>query len=249
MLNSAIQAYGKPSTAFAPYPYFKGCNNQVIQSRDDVQAKLAEALHDLGRESMANNLLRCGTKPDGEYGFATFRCDSKYCHRCRQRKITKYRKIITPLLDSGQKLHLMTLGVSESKQQDWSFVKQACDMRSRLLNLAPFKDVNGALCSIEISVTEAKYFTHMHVLYLGDLTPSRGKSPKEKITAWQSKNFNHSHYDDKPVGNSSEDLRLTLSYLYKGFKDAEFPLEAIQPYVEATLSTRMVTPRGCFRNV
>ena len=249
MHNAAIQVPRKPSNAFGSYPYFMGGNNKAIQSKDDVQAKLAEALHGLGRDSLASNLQKCGTKPDGEYGSATFRCDTKYCHRCRQRKVAKYSKIITPLVGSGSKLHLMTLGVAESKQQDWSYVKQACDMRSRLLNLAPFKDVHGALCSIEISVTEAKYFTHMHVLYLGDLTPSRGKSPEAKITAWQSKNFNHSHYDDRPLGNSSEDLRRTLSYLYKGFKDSEFPLEAIQPYVEATLSTRMVTPRGCFRNV
>ena len=249
MHNAAIQAPGKPSTAFEPYPYFKGCNNQDVQSKSDVQAKLAEALHDLGRESMANNLLRCGTKPDGEHSLATFRCDIKYCHRCRQRKISKYHKIITPLMESGSKLHLMTLGVAESKEQDWANIKQACDMRSRLLNLAPFKNVNGALCSIETSVAEAKYFTHMHVLYLGDLTPSRGRSPKRKITAWQGKNFNHNHYDDKPVGMTQHDLQRTLSYLYKGFKEAEFPLHAIPPYVEATLSTRMVTPRGCFRNV
>jgi hypothetical protein len=147
----------------------------------------------------------------------------------------------------GGQFRLMTLGVAEAAEQDWHQVKQACNLRSRLLNLAPFKNVEGALCAIEISFQNQLFFTHMHVLYLGELTESRGRTPQEKIQAWQRKNFSHDHFDDKPVGQSCHDLHQTISYLYKGYKEHIFPLEAVQSYVEATKSSLLVTPRGCFR--
>ena len=211
------------------------------------QAKLVVAHRQLGCDTGAERLHYCGYRDPSKFTKFTFRCDNRYCRRCGHRRIRQYFDKLSPMLNDGGQFRLMTLGVAESKKQDWNLVKEACDLRSRLLNLAPFKKVVGALCSIEISWQNQAFFTHMHVFYLGNLVKSRGKAPQEKIQSWQRKNFSHDHYDDKPVGQTYQDLHDVISYLYKGYKEHLFPLDAVQSYVEATKSSLLVTPRGCFR--
>jgi hypothetical protein len=219
-------------------------SNPVV---DVIQNQLVNAHLGLGRETAAHNLAYCGYQDPSKRFSRTFRCDNRYCRRCRHRPIRRFFNKLKPIIDAGGEFRLMTLGVAESNQQDWRLVKKACNLRSRLLNLAPFKKVLGALCSIEISWKGQAFFTHMHVLYIGELVNSRGKAPAQAINAWQEKNFPHTHYDDRPVGGTQQDLFSTISYLYKGFKDEQFPPEAVKSYVEATSSSILVTPRGCFR--
>ena len=211
------------------------------------QSQMVEAHRQLGFESTADNMQYCGYQNPSEDFQRTHRCDVRYCRYCRHRPVSKYFKKLMTLHNNGRQFNLMTLGVAVSAEQDGGSVKSACDLRSRLLNLAPFKKVEGALCSIEISWKNVMFFTHIHVLYTGSLSDSRGKSPREKIQAWQRKHFSHDHYDDRPVGRTCKDLSDTLSYLYKGYKENEFPLDAVQSYVEAPKSSVLVTPRGCFR--
>jgi hypothetical protein len=215
---------------------------------DEVQAELAKALRSLGRGATADGLLECRKSIDGGPSYQTNRCDSKYCHKCRYRRAHRYSNVIMPWVKKGHSLNFLTLGVGESVEPDWRLVKKARQSRRALLSTAPFKNVLGSLCSIEVSWTGLMYYTHIHVLYLGDLVESRCQSPAQRIKAWQSKHFDHTHYFNVAVGRTFSDVSTVTSYVYKGFRAREFPHEAILPYVEATFSTNLVTARGCLRN-
>jgi hypothetical protein len=223
----------------------------AIESKDgvdEVQAELAKALRSIGRGATADGLLKCRKELDGCPSYQTKRCNCKYCHKCRYRNARRYSRKLMPWVNKGHNLSFLTLGVGESVEPDWRLVQKARQSRAVLLNTAPFKNVLGSLCSIEVSWTGLMYFTHIHVLYLGDLAVSCSKSPEVKIKAWQANHFDHSHYHHESVSNTFEDVSTVTNYIYKGFKPDLFPFSGILPYVEATFSTNLVTARGCLRN-
>jgi len=88
-------------------------SNPVV---DVIQNQLVNAHLGLGRETAAHNLAYCGYQDPSKRFSRTFRCDNRYCRRCRHRPIRRFFNKLKPIIDAGGEFRLMTLGVAESNQ-------------------------------------------------------------------------------------------------------------------------------------